>query len=114
VYFDSIANPAQMPPPIHQRQPVARIARVRHSAMPSRAAINGPSGSTQVPVVTPNTGARLNAIAAHNPARPPPASFAIIQVERANNAMNGSRTITAASLPLRSAIPRDSHHDISG
>ena len=83
----------------------------------SKAAISGPSGSTQLPLVMPNNGERLNASAAHSPARSVASTVpmrAISQVESAHNAMNGSRTTMGASLPVSTAIPCDSHHDTSG
>ena len=47
----------------------ARAARdSRQSAAPSRAVSRGPSGRTQIAVVTPKTGEMLSATAAQNPA----------------------------------------------
>ena len=85
--------------------------------MASRAAFSGPSGSTQPLLVTPNTGARVKASAAHSPARRPAKSSpsrATIQVEAAPSSTKGSRTTTGASLPSRWAMPEESHQAIGG
>jgi hypothetical protein len=47
------------------------MAATRQTAAPSKAAINGPSGSTQEPSVIPNTGAALSRAAAQSLAHAP-------------------------------------------
>ena len=63
----------QRPRKVRRRATTPAFARssacTRHSAAPSSAQSNGPSGSTQVPVVTPNTGEMFSSTAAHSPAR---------------------------------------------
>ncbi len=119
-YFDSSARPAQIPAASHQAQaarPAAGSAVTRHSAAPSNAAISGPSGRTQLPVVTPKTGARFSAAAAHSPARAPNSAAVrryIRKAVSAKRAMKGSRTMIALSLPARCAAPQASHHAIGG
>ena len=65
-YFENSASPAHSPLPATTPAPRSS-ARTRHSAAPSSAQSSGPSGSTQVPVVTPNTGDRFSSTAAQNP-----------------------------------------------
>ena len=71
-YLANSASPTQSPLASHHGR-AERPSPAAHgpgtSAAPSRAASKGPSGSTQPPVVTPNTGARLSVTAAHSPAR---------------------------------------------
>ena len=73
VYFERAATPKHAPVPSHQAQAKRSpgSARTRHTAAPSRAAIKGPSGSTQVPAARPSTGAAFSAAAAHRPAHSP-------------------------------------------
>src|SRR5208282_4561258 len=116
-YFDSSAHPAPTPAPTHQPQPRVSSARTKQNAAASSAAISGPSGSTQLPVVTPSTGARFSAAAAHHPASRENSSAVsryMNNVDSANSAMNGSRTTIAASLPVSFAIPADSHQASGG
>ena len=68
VYFDSSARPAHRPAPSHQRN---AGPCTRQSAMPSSAQSSGPSGSTQLAELRPNTGERLKANAAQSAARWP-------------------------------------------
>ena len=82
--------------------------------MPSRAAVNGPSGSTQVPEVMAKTGARLKLIAAQNPARGEWMARPrqnISQVESANSAMKGRR---AASGDAPSDCAAAASHQTAG
>src|SRR5207245_7801212 len=70
-YLEHRARPAPMPVPSHQRQavpPSERSAATRQTAAPSRAASSGPSGSTQLPLLIPNTGAIFSTTAAQSPA----------------------------------------------
>src|SRR4029077_19055737 len=107
------ASPAQNPAPSHHANAPRSSARTRQSAAPSNAQSNGPSGSTHVPVVTPNTGDKLSSTAAHNPARTSaiaaPSRY-ISHVDSANSAMNGSRTTMGASLANKCATLQLSHH----
>ncbi len=89
----------------------------RQSAAPSSAANSGPSGSTQLPAVTDNTGMRFSTTAAHNPARAPHSaavSWYISPVVSAKRAINGSRTTIAASLPARCTAAQASHQASGG
>ena len=101
-YFEDNASPAQMPVASHQPQaarPCAGNARTRQAAMPSNAAISGPSGKTQVAEVTPRTGAAFSTAAAASPARllnRAAVTRYISTVDSTNSAMNGSRTTIAA------------------
>ncbi len=104
VYFESSASPAHDPVPIHHRQPRSEIACTKQSAAPVSAQSSGPSGNTQLPAVTPNTGDRLSAIAANRPARSSATAVPrrnISHVVSANSAMNGARTASGASLENR-------------
>ena len=117
VYFDIRASPAHSPAPSHQPQPRPGSARTRQQAAASRAHTKGPSGSTHPPVVTPRTGDRVNAMAAHRPAwreNSSAVSWYISQVDRAASAMKGSRTTQAASLPASRAMPAESHQTAGG
>ena len=89
-----------------------RVASARQDRKPSRDAISGPSGSTQLAEVTPNTGARLYAPTAHSPARREN-SRAVkpnrSHVDTANKAMNGDRTARGASVWKSCEAPQASH-----
>ena len=119
-YLEESASPAQTPAPSHQPQaapPRAGNAAIRQRVAPSKAANSGPSGSTQVPAVTPMTGHKLASTAAHRPARAPnsaAATWYINHVVTANSTMNGRRTTIAASLPKRCAAAQASHQAIGG
>ena len=119
-YLDSKARPAQIPAPSHQARPRSAprsaMACIRHSAAPSNAQSSGPSGNTQVALVTPSTGDRLNANAAQNPTRSLAVAVPsrnISQVDSADSAINGSRTASADS-PKTCAAPQDSHQAAGG
>src|ERR1700730_9579843 len=70
-YLEHRARPAHMPVPSHQphaTRPSERSAAMRQTAAPSRAASNGPCGNTQLPLLIPNSGAKLSTTAAQRPA----------------------------------------------
>ena len=117
-YFEESASPEQIPAASHQphaARPCADNALIRHNTAPSNAAINGPSGKTQLAEVMPSTGAAFSTAAAHRPARSPNSAAVsryISTVDSTNSAINGSRTITGLSLPARCAAPQASHQAI--
>src|SRR5271165_4737914 len=117
-YLENRARPAHTPVPHQYPQwPRSGNARTRHRAAPVNAQSSGPSGSTQVPLVMPNTGDRLSVAAAQKPARWPPTASprrAIKQVVNANNSMNGRRTTIGASDPKRCVEAQESHQDAGG
>src|ERR1700748_3483831 len=114
-YLANSARPAQTPAPYqytHAAWRFAGNARIRHNAAPVNAQSSGPSGKTQVPLVIPKTGDRFSVSAAQKPASGPPTaspSRAISQLVKANSKMNGSRTTTGASEPVRWAAANESH-----
>src|ERR1700737_2890709 len=119
-YFEQSAKPAHAPVANHQPQaarPSERSAAIKHADMPSKAAKSGPSGKTQVPAVIPRTGAKFSTTAAHRPASGSKSANVtryISHVVSAKSAINGSRTTTALSLPVRCAMPHASHQAIGG
>ena len=108
--------------PVLSHQPQAarlgeRSAATKQTAAPSRAASRGPSGNTQLALLMPNTGARFRTTAAQRPAsglNKAEVSRYIRNVVIANSAINGSRTTTGLSLPVRCAAAQAIHHAIGG
>src|SRR5689334_8042584 len=119
-YLEQSAKPAHTPAPSHHPQEVRRLpprAAIKQPVAPSRAATSGPSGSTHVASLIPNTGAKFSTTAADKPAAGPKRADVtryISQVVRAKSAMNGNRTTTALSLPVRCAAAHAIHHEIGG
>src|ERR1700722_5698566 len=119
-YLANSARPAQAPAPHQYNHVAGRFpgnARIRHSAAPVKAQSSGPSGKTQVPLVIPKTGDRFSVTAAQKPALGPPTASprrAISQVVNANNKMNGNRTTTGASEPVRWEAANESHQAAGG
>src|SRR5216684_7301520 len=111
-YFESSASPPAAPAASHGQSSsggdLAKIGRATNQIESNANNISGPSGKTQLPMLSVNTGARLRVRAAQSPARSPKAravSRNINQVEAANSAINGSRRITALSSPISFAQP---------
>src|SRR5205807_1619057 len=108
-YFEQSAKPAHAPVANHQPQaarPSERNAATKQVKAPSRAAKSGPSGTTQVPPVTPRTGAKFSTTVAHQPASGSKSTEVIRYISHvvsAKSATNGSRTTNALSLPVRCA-----------
>src|SRR5262249_17898263 len=110
-YLEPSARPAETPVASHHPHaawPSERSAGIRHATEPSNAAKSGPSGSTQLPAVTPSTGTIFSTTAAHSPDSGSKSSAVIRYISHVVNpksAIKGNRTTTALSLPVRRAIP---------
>src|ERR1700724_4032827 len=125
-YLDNSASPPKAPATIHRIKTApsrdlapGSMTRPLESSS-GKSAVNaasekntsGPSGSTQPPAATPNTGATFKHSAAQRPARSENNSRVIAKtshVEPANIAMNGRRSTTGASLPVIHMAKAGSH-----
>src|SRR3974390_282129 len=102
--FDIMASPPHAPAASHQNGavgPATNSATATQYAPANRAALSGPSGKIQVPLVQASTGAKLSVTAAQKPALSSNNSLVrlnISQVVKANSTIHGASSARAASV----------------